>query len=177
MKHVMTFENYRLKSNTNVSDEDLVKALRVVVGRMLPDTNFDNWVKSIEDQSVEDKGIKFELKIGKDIVHAFLKNGRSIYLNSDWEFYLNKKKIATYDLRNHLESTLMSGLEIFLKYAFSFDFYAGYIDDPTQHRRAEANNSAIKDMFNKLSTSDKKKAVKELSKRFNKNQVEGYFKI
>ena len=173
----MTFENYRLKSNTSATDEDLVKALRVVVGRMLPNNNFDEWVKSIEDQSVEDKGIKYELKIGKDIVHAFLRNGRSIYLDTDWEFYLNKKKISAYDLREHLESTLMSEIEVFLKYAFSFDFYSGYIDDPRRYREVESNNAVIKDMFNKLSSGDKKKAVKELLKKFDKDQVEGYFKV
>jgi hypothetical protein len=83
-----------------------------------------------------------------------------------WEFYLNKKKIESSDLKSRLEKENMSDLELFLKYAKSYDFYYQYIDDGGKYRAAQRNNSAIEDRFNKLSSSDKKKANKELVKHF-----------
>lgn len=175
MKYVLTLEAYRKQSSLKISMEDVKSGLMTVVKQMLP-TFDEKWVDSVEDQSVEDKGVKFELKIGKDTIHAFLRDTRSIYTDRDWEFYLNKKKIDSYDLRKHLEESLMSELERFLKYAFSYDFYAAYIDDGGQYRRAVANNQTIEDNFKKLSGSDKKKAIKELLKKFDKEDVYRVFK-
>lgn len=177
MKHVLTLEAYMLQKDLGklVKMTDVEKALRISLKHMLP-TFDDKWIDSIEDQSVEDKGIKFEIKIGKEIVHAFLKKGRSIYNASDWEFYLGKKKIEASDLKKHFESTMMSELEKFLKYAFSYDFYAQYIDSGSQYKAAIANNDAIKSNFNKLSGSDKKKAIEALYAKFKKEDVDRVFK-
>lgn len=83
-----------------------------------------------------------------------------------WEFYLNKKKISSNDLESKLEKENMSELDLFLKYAKSYDFYHQYIDDGGQYRAADQNNSSIIDRFKNLSSSDKKKANKELVKYF-----------
>ena len=118
------------------------------------------------------EGIKFEFKIGKDLVHMF-KVDRWI---GQWEYYLNKKKSDEYKIQKHFDETLMSPLESFLKYATGYDFYAAYIDDGRQYQNATANNKRIEDGFSKLSKSDQKKAVKELYKKFDKDDVDSVFK-
>jgi hypothetical protein len=167
MKHLMTFENYQKYSDYQHprsrwgSPEELKEDAFLTLKKLMPSFE-DKWIKSIEDVSIEDKGIKFEAKVGKHTIHVF-KVGSS---RGQWEFYLNKKKIESSDLKSRLEKENMSDLELFLKYAKSYDFYYQYIDDGGKYRAAQRNNSAIEDRFNKLSRSDKKKANKELVKYF-----------
>ena len=177
MKYVLTLEAYMLKTDLGklVDMSKVETALRVILRRALP-TNDDKWFDSFTDQTVDDKGIKYEIKIKKDLIHAFLKKGRSIYSPSDWEFYLNKKKISFEYLLDHLESTLMTDLDLFIKYGMSYDFYASYIDDGGQYNRAVTNNSAIEKRFGELSSSDKKKALNALYSKFDKKNVDSVFK-
>jgi hypothetical protein len=86
--------------------------------------------------------------------------------NDGWEYYYNKKKTIYRKLKNQLEKEILSDLELFLKYFKSYDLYAQYIDDGGQYRAAKDNNSSIIDRFDNLSSSDKKKAKKELLKHF-----------
>ncbi len=93
-----------------------------------------------------------------------------------WEFYLNKKKTSSTDLTKTLEETYMSEVEKFLKYAFSYDFYAQYIDDGRQYKNAADNNSRIEANFKALSSKDKKGAIEALESKFGKKDVEKVFK-
>lgn len=175
MKYVLTLEAYRKKADLKIPMSDVQNGLMVVLKHMMP-TFDEKWIDSVEDQSVDDKGIKFEVKIGKDIIHAFLTKSLGIYTDRDWEFYLNKKKISGRDLKDHLESSLMSDLDMFMKYGMSYDFYADYIDNGTQYRNAKNNNASIEQRFKELSSSDQKKALKALYKKFSKDDVDRVFK-
>lgn len=177
MKYIMTFENYQTYSDYEMgrskwgSPEELKDDAIISLKKMLP-TSDEKWIDEVEDLSNEKKGIKFQVKIGKDLVHMFKVGSARGY----WEYYLNKKKTDERKLQDHFDKTLMSPLDAFMKYARGYDFYAGYIDDGGQYQRAIANNKAITDMFNNLSSSDKKKAVKMLNKEFDKDDVEKIFK-
>lgn len=177
MKYVMTFEKYQTYSDYKSgrgmwgSPEDLKADAILALKRVLP-TFDEKWIDSVEDQSVEDKGIKFEFKVGNDIIHM-LKVGN---WRGQWEFYLNKKKMDSNEIQDALEKKHMSELDQFMKYAGSYDFYADYIDNGRQYNDALASNAEIKRMFDKLGSSDKKKAVKELLKKFkNDDRVKTVF--
>lgn len=176
MKYIKTFEAYQTygdyqKSRSKFGTPEELKADAILtVKRYLP-TSDEKWIEQIEDQSVEDKGIKFELKIGRDTIHMY-KVGT---WRGQWEFYLNKKKMDPYDMRTELEGKHLSKLDAFIKYAMSFDFYADYIDNGRQYQAAQANNDAVLKMYKELSSSDQAKAKKELYKKFDKQRVDLYF--
>lgn len=178
MKTVMTFEKYTTYTDLNKgkwgSPEEMIEDAKFVVLRVLP-TNDEKWIKDIEDQSTE-KGIKFQvtLKDG-DVIHMYMTSKWRMSVDS-WEFYFNKKKTNKINLTKTLENKYMSDLEKFLKYAFSYDFYAQYIDDGGQYRRATDNNSRIESNFKALSSKDKKGAIEALEARFGKENVERVFK-
>ena len=171
MKYILTLEKYQTYKDYEGgkwgSPEEMREDAKLTVKHTLPSWT-DDWIESIEDQSVDDKGIKFEFKIGKDTVHA-LKNGK---MRGEWELYLNRKKITNNKLRDYFDNTLMSPVERFLKYAGSYDFNAAYIDDGRQYKNAIANNAAIEKEFNELSSSDKKTAVKVMIKKNPKMKLE-----
>lgn len=178
MKYIMTFENYQTYSmykNTRDID-DLRKSLKedaiISIKRLLP-TFDEKWIDSIEDVSVENKGIKFEIKVGKDLIHMY-KIGKFI---QDWEYYLNKKKITKYQLQKELEKRHLTDLEVFLKYAPNYDFFSSYINDGGAYKKITTSNNKILKMFKDLNKSDKKKAIRFLNKEFNKNEVKKIFKI
>jgi hypothetical protein len=178
MKTIMTFEKYttysQLSSGKWGSPEELLKDATLVVGKVLP-TNDSKWIKDIEDQSTE-QGIKFQVKLdGGDVIHMYMVSQWRSSIDS-WEFYLNKKKIKSIDLKKSLEEKYLTELEKFLKYAFSYDFYAQYIDNGTQYRNAVSNNEKIEAAFKALSSKDKKQAIEALETRFNKKDVETVFK-
>jgi hypothetical protein len=178
MKTVMTFEKYTSYADLSKgkwgSPEEMIEDARFVVSRVLP-TNEDKWIKNIEDQS-SDKGIKFQVTLSEgDVIHMYMISKWRMNVDS-WEFYLNKKKISSYDLTKTLEDKYMSDLEKFLKYAFSYDFYSQYIDDGRQYQSATSNNSRIEARFKELSSKDKKLAIKALEAKFSKENVNSVFK-
>lgn len=164
MKYVMTFENYQSYSDykgNGTGPAEIKRDAILTLKRLLP--SFDEkWIDNIEDQS-NDKGIKFQFKIGKDIIHMY-KVTRWL---GQWELYLNRKKINAPDLQNYLENNHLSSLDRFLKYAASYDYNSQYIDDGGQYKRVESNNKYILNLFDELKPNDKKKAIKTLKK--NKN--------
>ncbi len=174
----MTFEKYttyaELSKGKWGTPEELLQDAKFIMDRVLP-TNDEKWIKNIEDQSTE-QGIKFQVTLdGGDIIHMYMISKWRTNMDS-WEFYLNKKKINRFDLTKTLEEKHMSALEKFLKYAFSYDFYAQYIDNGAQYKRATANNDAIEKEFKALSSTDKKKAIEALETKFSKETIEKVFK-
>ena len=75
------------------------------------------------------------------------------------------------ELKDKLEEDFMSKLEQFLKYFKSYDFYAQYIDDGRQWKRATQNNKSIADSYNNLPNSEKKQAKKEILKHFKSKEL------
>lgn len=59
-----------------------------------------------------------------------------------------------------------SDLDELLKYVGSYDSNAKYIDDYKRYKRASDNNDSLLMRFKELSSSDKKKALKEIDKKF-----------
>jgi hypothetical protein len=178
MKTVMTFEKYTTYTELGKgkwgTPEEMLEDAKSVVLRVLP-TREEKWIKDIEDQST-DKGIKFQVTLSDgDVIHMYMVSKWRMNVDS-WEFYFNKKKTNTSDLTKTLEDKYMSDLEKFLKYAFSYDFYAQYIDDGRQYQNATSNNSRIESNFKALSSKDKKLAIKALEAKFSKESVEKVFK-
>lgn len=162
----MTFEKYYAYSDFKKnwgSPDEMKQEVEWIMARLLPK---EDMLKSIEDLST-DKGIKFEIKLSsKDTIHMYKVSGWRMQENDGWEYYYNKKKTIYRKLKNQLEKEILSDLELFLKYFKSYDLYSQYIDDGGQYKAATDNNSSIIDRFNNLSSSDKKKAKKELLKHF-----------
>lgn len=176
MKYVMTFEKYQTYGDYKKgrgswgSPEDLEADVILTLKRLLPSFD-DKWIDSVEDQSDDKKGIKFEIKVGKNLIHMFkVGNWRG-----QWEFYLNKKKVSEADVETALEKDNMSELDRFMKKVGGFDFYADKIDNGGQWRQAKFNNSAVKKVFDELSSSDKKKAIKLMYKKYKKELVDSEF--
>jgi hypothetical protein len=181
MKYILTLEKYYAYKDFNRkwgSPEEMQQDLQWVLDKLLPK---DDMIKSIEDQS-EDKGIKFEVMLESgDIIHAYKVSQFRFQENQGWELYFNKKKTSFSNLKSQLEREYMSDLDRFLKYFKSYDFYADYIDDGRQWKAATANNDNLVNMFNALSSGDKKKAKKELVAHFKspelKPRLEQTFKV
>jgi hypothetical protein len=177
-KVIMTFEKYTTYSELSKgkwgTPEEMMADAEFIIGRVLP-TNDKKWIKDIEDQST-DQGIKFQATLsGGDVIHMYMVSKWRMNMDS-WEFYLNKKKIKSFELIKALEEKYMSDLEKFLKYAFSYDFYAQYIDNGTQYKNAVANNDRIEANFKELSPKDKKSAIEALEAKFGKELSSKVFK-
>ena len=178
MKHILTLEKYTTYSELSKgkwgTPEELLEDAKLVIKKLLP-SNDEKWIKNIEDQSTE-QGIKFQVNLSEgDVIHMYMISKWRMTADS-WEFYLNKKKIKAFDLVKTLEDKYMSDLEKFLKYAFSYDFYAQYIDNGSQYKRATDNNTSIEKDFAALSPKDKKAAIEALESKFGKKEVEKVFK-
>lgn len=171
----MTFESYQKYSDYKgkTTPEDLKRDAIIFLRKIIP-VGEEEWIDSVEDQSVEDKGIKFQAKVNKDIIHIY-KIGRWV---GQWETYLNKKKTPGHEIYSRLEDSTFTPLDKFLRYAKSYDFNASYIDSLKQMQAAEYRNRTILDMFNALGNSDKKKAISGMIKMgLDKKKVERVFTL
>jgi len=163
MKYLMTFESYQKYSDYNPAKwgtpADLKEDAIISVKRILP-TFDDKWIDKIEDQSVEDKGIKFEITVGKDKIQMIKTNS----FRFQWEYYLNGKKKNSNKINEYLETKYLSDIDKFLKYAKGYDYTAAYIDDGASYKKAQDSNQFILNLFDSLKPNDKKKALKTLLK-------------
>jgi hypothetical protein len=139
------------------SPEDLKNDVIISVKRLLPiDLNqADSYIKTVSDQSDDKKGIKFEivLKTG-DTIHAF-KLGS---FRSHWEWYLNKKKMSSDQIYSHLEDKMYKPFDRWKRQYDSRDTTYMYADDSSSYRSGLNHEKFIQDLYNKLSSIDKKKA-------------------
>ena len=163
MKYLMTFESYQkysdYKSGRWGSPADLEEDAIISVKHLLP-TFDDKWIDKIEDQSVEDKGIKFEITVGRDKIQMIKTNS----FRGQWEYYLNGKKKDSNEIKDYLESKYLSDIDKFVKYAKGYDYTAAYIDDGASYKKAQEGNQFILNLFDNLKPNDKKKALKTLLK-------------
>ena len=158
MKYFRIIERYR-KGSPEMR-KNMSKQIVGELKRLINDKAFSD-MKSIKDQS-SDKGMKFEVRIGKDIVHIFVTDD----MFNPFEFYLNKRKSNKSVIQRYFDKKYLSDVEEFLEYAGSYDYYASYIDDGRKYRRVMDNNKSILDRFSKLSSSEKRDAVKGLLKKY-----------
>jgi hypothetical protein len=170
VKHVHTFDGfiiekyqtypeYQKKGSRFGSPQDLLDDVTISVKHLLPVERSKalDHIKSIEDQSDDAKGIKFQINLKSgDTIHAY-KVGP---IRMSWEWYLNKKKLNANDIYQSLEATLYSPLDRWKRQYDMSDTTAQYSDDPRVWRESSAHDKAVKALYDKLSSSDKKKADK-----------------
>jgi hypothetical protein len=176
MKYVKTFEAYVTYNDIRRSSSDIENELRGELIKLFIYGGISDHIDDLiyTDQST-DKGIKWQIEVkgkGSDIIHAYKVSQFRFQENQGWELYFNKKKTSFSNLKSQLEREYMSDLDRFLKYFKSYDFYADYIDDGRQWKAATANNDNLVNMFNALSSSDKKKAKKELVAHFKSAELQ-----
>tara|TARA_R110000772_G_C13292466_1_gene438160 strand:- start:1923 stop:2471 length:549 start_codon:yes stop_codon:yes gene_type:complete len=167
MKYVKTFEAYiaydKLGGNWG-SPDDIQKDIETTLVNLLKYGEVNQRLGKIEfeDQST-DKGIKFEVTIngskGKDILHAF-KDGK---MRGEYEWYLNKKKSSSYDIQEYFLNKYVSELEQYIAMAKAFDINYEYADGKP-YKEGKEQAIKLRDVYGKLSTSDRKKAYKEFIK-------------
>ena len=176
MKYILTLENYYTYKDFEKgrwgTPSEIEEDLRMTIINLLTYAGISDNLDDVEykDEST-DKGIKWKITIkhseGQDILHAYKKtNWRGQY-----ELYLNKKKSTAYDIQQTFLKKFVSPLDQFLASAESYDFYAAYIDDGRQWKSTTQNNDNIVASFNLLSSGDKRKAKKEILKKFNSKEL------
>lgn len=166
-KYVMTYEKYQKYSdykNRDNAESFVEKDLRQQIINLFAYADISDNLKDVNftDQS-SDKGIKWEIEVvgkGKDLIHAY-KVGP--YL-SHWEFYLNKKKSSKYDIQQYFLDKYVSDLDRYIAAAKGFDSTHQYADDSRAYKRGQDQAQNLKDLYDKLSDSDKKKAHKAYTK-------------
>ena len=170
MKHLHTFEGfitekyqtypeYQKRGFKFGSPQDLLDDVTISVKHLLPVewTKAPEFIKSIQDQSDDTKGIKFQINLKSgDTIHAY-KVGP---MRMNWEWYLNKKKLSSHDIYQSLEATMYSPYDRWKRQYDMSDRTAQYSDDPRVWRESSAHDKAVQDLYSKLSASDKKKADK-----------------
>lgn len=164
MKHIQTFEGF-LNEYQKYSDfkgswgspEDLLDDVKLSVKHLLPVKwdEAEKMIKSVEDQSDDNKGIKFEITLSNgDKIHGF-KTGA---YRSDWEWYLNKKKMSKADITTTLEDKMYKPYEKWQRHYDMRDSTYMYSDDPRAYKSGSNHEKFINDLYNKLSSADKKRA-------------------
>lgn len=151
-----TYKDYENGRSKWGNPEDLKDDATISVKHVMP-TFSDEWIESITDQSDEQKGIKFEIKVSSgDVIHMF-KLGS---WRGDWEFYLNKKKKNKAEVKEYLTMKLLTPYDIWKMNFDNFDHYASFSDDSRAWKNASAHEQTIKNIYARLSSSDQKKAYK-----------------
>jgi hypothetical protein len=162
-KIVMTFEAYKTYSDyvkggkALATPETMLRDITIAVKHLMP-TFDDKWIKEIQDQSDEKKGIKFQIDlVNRDIIHAF----KIDTLYNQWEWYLNKKKLSANEIKDILSSKLLDPYDRWEMNFKSFDSYYMYSDDQRAWRSGVEHEKQIIKLYSELSTNNKKKAYKK----------------
>lgn len=162
-KIIMTFEAYQTYSDYGKMAEQMPSELEsnvITSLKHLMPTFDDKWIESVSDVSDEKKGIKFEIKTSTgDILHAF-KIGKNI---GNWEWYLNKKKKSGPEIKTYFMETAISPLERWELNFKGFDRYYYYSDDSRAYNAGLNREKQILNLYDALSSSDKRKAYKVYS--------------
>jgi hypothetical protein len=166
MKYVLTLEKYYAYKDFDKSKwgepHQIEEDLRGVIVRLFTYGNISDKFDNVDYMDVSsDKGIKWEITIkhteGKDILHAY----KNSSWRGDYEFYLNKKKITEYELQQMFLQKFVTPLDQYIASMKSFDKYHAYADDHSAWKKGKAHVDRLRDMYNMLQSSDKKKAYKE----------------
>jgi len=164
-----TYTDYAKSGSKWGTTEELEKDALIKVKHIIPGDwdQVEKSIKSTEDQSDDKKGIKFEFKL-KDgnTIHLF-KTGR---MRGDWEVFLNKKKMKDSATAYQTLLSKLPALEAYLISMKGFDSTYQYSDDNRAYKNGSAHEKALRQMYSKLSTSDKEKAYKSFKDRYNTTQ-------
>lgn len=154
-----TYDDYNKGKKLFGSPEDLQADVLLSVKHLIP-VKFDKaegFIKSIEDQSQDKKGIKFEIKLTTgDVIHAY-KIGS---FRGSWEWYLNKKKLTKDQIVAIMLDKMYTPYEIWQMNFDSFDKYHMYSDDNRAYNAGKSHERDIARMYDGLSNNEKTKAYK-----------------
>lgn len=158
-------KNYIKKSDINFGEHTITDVKHGVMHALPYNwSDAESQISSIEDKSLDDKGIKIEVKLKSgDTIHAY-KIGKYA---GDWEYYLNGKKAGRRGTRDELTSILYNTISNLDKYILgikSHDFNYNYSDDHRKWKSSSNSEGSLIEIYSKLSNSDKKKAYNEYLK-------------
>ena len=178
MKHFKTFEAYISydKMGSWGSPEDIKVELERELNNLFKFGGISNQLKDLiyTDQST-DKGIKWEIDVkgkGSDIIHAY-KNGK---MRGDYEWFLNKKKSSKADIQDYFLSKYVSKVEQYYSLLKNFDIDKKYHKHFKSQDEYNSQVNNLKDLYNSMSDSEKKKAHKQYVKAFKKDVEFSEFK-
>lgn len=171
MKHIYSFESflnegiyqtyadYEKSKSVRMTPDDIKNDVIVSVKRLIPVhwKESDRYIKSVNDQSDQDKGIKFEIVLSTgDTIHGY-KVGP---LRSRWEWFLNKKKKSNDEIYSELEAKIYSPFDRWKRQYDMLDKTYMYADDNRAYKLGGEHAKLVKNLYDKLSTVDKNKADK-----------------
>jgi len=171
MKHIHTYESflneglyqtyadYQKKGSKWGTPDELKDDVIISVKHALPmdQKEKDKFIKKVEDQSDDEKGIKFEITLKNgDVIHAY-KTGS---WRMQWEWYLNKKKSDIGEISEYLEGKIYKPYERWQRHYDGRDKFYMFSDDHRAYQSGSAHEKYIKSLYDKLSSADKKKADK-----------------
>jgi hypothetical protein len=169
MKYILTLEKYigykdyeKSKWGTpSEIEEDVTRTVNSILSPVI-----DKLKKiEFEDQS-SDKGIKWEVSInGKDVLYLY----KTTTWRGQYEIYLNKKKSSEYEIQQYFLNKYLSDLERYVSSMDGYDKTYMYSDDSRAYNSGSNHSKSLKDMYSKLSNSDKKKAHKAFLKKHKSN--------
>lgn len=165
MKNLQTFEEFLLEyqkysdyGKGSWATPDALKIDVILAVRRLIPVEWDKSekeIKSVEDISVDDKGIKFDITLKSgDVISAF----KIQHYKGSWEWYLNKKKMSNGEIYQTLEDKIYSAFDKWKRNYDMTDNTSMYSDDPSVRKRSGSHDDYVSDLYKKLSSSDKKKA-------------------
>lgn len=171
MKYFKTFEAYVTYNDLKRSSSDIENELRGELIKLFIYGGISDHIDDLiyTDQST-DKGIKWQIEVkgkGSDTIHAY-KDGKWI---SQYEWYLNKKKSSKHEIQQYFLNKYLAPLDLYLTYLKSYDSTYMYSDDSRAVNVGAAQAKNLRDLYAKLSSSDKKKAMNAYADMF-KAQIE-----
>ena len=185
MKHIKLYESYisekyitydKMGNWGNASD--IEDDLRMTVINMFLYGGISNQLDDViyTDQS-SDKGIKWEIEVkgkGSDMIHAY-KDGK---MRGQYEWYLNKKKSSKYDIQQYFLNKYVSNLEQYYHLLKDFDVDKKYHKHFKSQDEYKAQAEKLADLYDSMSSSEKKKAhtqyVKQFKAEIEFNNFKGY---
>jgi len=156
------------KDNMMNYSKQKIMDLLPMVGALL---HYNKLVKNLEDQSVDDKGIKFEGTLYNGVKFQMLKLPETKSFKS-WEFYYERKRVSEDSMKKILndllskfeeESTeLMKYKELMNK----FDMHQMYSDDRQKFLEYHSQKNILIDKYSKLTKKEKYSAWEFAKNKF-----------
>lgn len=147
--------------------EKFKKELELELGRKLPlpEDKEGEIIKTIKDESVKEKGIKFKVDLGDGNTLIAYKL-KFVNLGPKWEWYINNKKVDENNLSSELEDLLYKDkdYERWQYHWDSRDKSSEYSDDSNKTRAGREHMRHINALYNTLDATSKAKADEHMKK-------------
>lgn len=159
LNEYQTYANYRGRETPESVKADVIFCVKKLIP--VPTKDADKEIVSVKDQSDDTKGIKFEIVLkSKDIIQAFKLSAAP----GNWEWYLNKKKMTAGQVGEALEDKMYTPFEKWMRNYEMRDPYYQMADDRSSYKSGQAQEEHVRNLYDKLSTADKKKADQHIEK-------------